>query len=67
MRMKLAIALALLPALLSAQERVTVKGRIIDDRGNAVEYVQLGVPKLQIGTISTVDGQEQLPPGNSPG
>ena len=56
MRIKLAIALSLLPALLLAQEHVTVKGRIINEQGEAVEYVQLGVPKLQIGSISAADG-----------
>ena len=56
MRIKLAIALSLFPALLSAQEHVTVKGRIINEQGEAVEYVQLGVPKLQIGSISAADG-----------
>ena len=56
MRIKLAIALLSLPAILSAQERFTVKGRIINEGGEAVEYVQIGVPKLQIGTISTADG-----------
>lgn len=56
MRINLAIALSLLPALLSAQEHVTVKGRIINEQGEAVEYVQLGVPKLQIGSISAADG-----------
>ena len=56
MRIKFAIALSLLPALLLAQEHVTVKGRIINEQGNAVGYVQLGVPKHQIGTISAADG-----------
>ena len=60
MRIKLAIALSLLPALLSAQEHVTVRGRIINDQGDAVEYVQLGVPKLQIGSISTADGRFEI-------
>ena len=60
MRIKLAIALSLLPALLSAQEHVTVKGRIINEQGDAVEYVQLGVPKLQIGTISAADGRFEV-------
>ena len=52
--------LLLLPALLSAQERVTVKGRIVNEQGDAVEYVQVGVPKRQIGTISTVDGHFEI-------
>ena len=60
MRIKLAIALSLLPALLSAQEHVIVKGRIINELGEAVEYVQLGVPKLRIGTISAADGRFEI-------
>ncbi|MBR5661841.1 MAG: carboxypeptidase-like regulatory domain-containing protein [Bacteroidales bacterium] len=60
MPIRFALALILLPALLSAQERVTVKGRIINEKGEAVEYVQVGVPKLQTGTISTVDGRFEI-------
>ena len=60
MKIKLALAALLLPALLSAQERVTVKGRIINEQGEAVEYVQVGVPKHEIGTISTVDGRFEI-------
>lgn len=60
MRSSLALAFALLPGLLSAQERVAVKGRIVNERGEAVEYVQLGVPKLQLGTISTADGRFEM-------
>ncbi|MBR0501565.1 MAG: hypothetical protein IJJ72_11310 [Bacteroidales bacterium] len=56
MRIKTALVVILLPAILSAQERVTVRGRIVNEKGEAVEYVQVGVPKLQAGTISTVDG-----------
>ncbi|MBR5177051.1 MAG: carboxypeptidase-like regulatory domain-containing protein [Bacteroidales bacterium] len=56
MRIKLASVIVLLPAILSAQERVSVKGRVINEQGEAVEYVQIGIPKHQIGTISTADG-----------
>ena len=42
------------------QDRVTVKGRVVDEKGNAVEYVQLGMPKFQIGTVSTVDGRFEI-------
>ena len=56
MRIKIALAFLLLPALLSAQERLTVKGRVINEQGEAVEYVQIGIPKREIGTISTADG-----------
>ena len=60
MRIKLATAALLLPVALFAQERVRVKGRIINERGDAVEYVQVGVPRLQLGTISTVDGRFEI-------
>ena len=60
MRIKLAMALSMLPALLLAQEHVTVKGRIINEQGDAAEYVQLGVPKHRIGTISTNDGRFEI-------
>ena len=56
MRIELVLALALFPFLSGAQERVTVKGRIVNDQGESIEYVQLGVPKLQLGTISGADG-----------
>ena len=64
MRIKLASALLLLPALLSAQETVTVKGRIVDEQGSPVEYVQIGAPKHRIGTVSTADGlfEISMPP-----
>ena len=60
MRIKWALAALFLPALLSAQERVTVRGRIVNEKGEAVEYVQVGVPKHQIGTISTADGRFEI-------
>ena len=60
MRIKLSLAALLLPAILFAQERVTVKGRIINAEGGPVEYVQVGIPKLQLGNISTVDGRFEI-------
>ena len=60
MRIKFVLATLLLPVMLFAQERVTVKGRIVDEKGDAVEYVQLGVPKLQIGTVSSADGRFEI-------
>ena len=60
MKYRLLLTLLLFPVFINAQERVTVKGRIIDEKGDAVEYVQIGVPKLQIGTISTVDGRFEI-------
>ncbi len=60
MRIELSLAALLLPVMLYAQENVKLKGRIVDEQGDAVEYVQVGVPKLQIGTISTVDGRFEI-------
>jgi hypothetical protein len=56
----MSLAALLLPMMLSAQENVKVKGRIINRQGEAVEYVQVGVPGLRIGTISTVDGRFEI-------
>ena len=53
-------ALLLIPISVFGQETVKVKGHIINDRGESVEYVQIGIPKLQIGTISTVDGRFEI-------
>ena len=60
MKIHLALAAIFLPFLLAAQEQVSVRGRIVDEKGNPVEYVQVGVPERQIGTISTVDGQFEI-------
>ena len=38
----------------------TVRGRIVNEQGEAVEYVQVGIPKLQLGTISTADGRFEI-------
>ena len=60
MRIRLLLALLLLPMCMYAQECVTVQGRIINEQGEAVAYVQIGIPKLQTGTISTVDGRFEI-------
>ena len=54
----LALLLVSLPVF--GQERVSVKGRIVNEQGEAVEYVQVGIPKLQLGTISTADGHFEI-------
>ena len=54
------LALLLLSLPVFGQEHVTVKGRIINQQGEAVEYVQVGIPKLQLGTISSADGLFEL-------
>jgi hypothetical protein len=60
MKIQLLLAFLLLPFCALAQERVTIKGRIINEKGEAVEYVQLGVPRHQIGTISSSDGRFEI-------
>ena len=60
MRIKFALAAIFLPVLLAAQEQVSVRGKIVDEKGEPVEYVQVGVPERHIGTISTVDGQFEI-------
>jgi hypothetical protein len=60
MKIQLLLAFLLLPFCVLAQERVTIKGRIINEKGEAVEYVQLGVPRHQIGTISSSDGRFEI-------
>ena len=60
MKYELLLAFLLLPACLFAQERVTVKGRIVNGQGEAVEYVQLGMPKYQTGTVSSADGRFEI-------
>ena len=54
------LALLLLSFPVLGQERVTVKGRIVNEQGEAVEYVQVGIPKLQLGTISAADGHFEI-------
>ena len=60
MKIKFALAAIFLPVLLAAQEQVSVRGKIVDEKGEPVEYVQVGVPERHIGTISTVDGQFEI-------
>ena len=54
------LAFLLVSLSVSGQETVSVKGRIINELGEAVEYVQVGIPELQIGTISTADGRFEI-------
>ena len=53
-------AVLLFPICTLAQKSFTVQGRIINEKGEAVEYVQVGIPKLNIGTVSTVDGHFKI-------
>ena len=52
------LALLLVPFPVLGQ--VSIKGQIINEQGDPVEYVQVGIPKLQTGTISTADGHFEI-------
>ena len=54
------LALLFVTISVFGQEYVSVKGRIVNEHDEAVEYVQVGIPKLQTGTISTVDGHFEI-------
>ena len=56
----LLLALLLVHVSAFGQDMITVKGRIVNQQGEAVEYVQVGIPKLQTGTISTADGHFEI-------
>ena len=60
MRIRLFLALMLLPVFVYSQERFRITGRIVNEKGEAVEYVQIGIPKLGIGTISSSDGHFEI-------
>lgn len=54
------LPLLLVPVSVFGQERFSVKGHIVNDRGDAVEYVQVGIPEYDIGTISSLDGHFEV-------
>lgn len=54
------LALFLIPLSVFGQESVSVKGRIVNEQGEPVEYVKVGIPELQLGTISSADGQFEI-------
>ena len=60
MRFKLFLAFLLFPVCVFAQERVSIRGRIVNEKGEAVEYVQVGIPKRGIGTVSSLDGRFEI-------
>jgi hypothetical protein len=60
MRIRLLLLLLLLPLCAQAQDLFTVKGRIVNEAGNPVEYVHVGIPSQQIGTVSSVDGRFEI-------
>ena len=57
---QLLLALLLFPIAVFGQDTVSVKGRIVNQQGEAIEYVQVGMPAKQIGTISTAEGHFEI-------
>ena len=60
MRIKLLFALLLLPVCAQAHDTFTVSGRIVNEAGAPVEYVQVGIPKIGVGTVSSLDGRFEI-------
>lgn len=60
MKISLLLSFLLLPVCAGAEDLFTISGRIVNDRGEAVEYVQVGIPELGIGSISSVDGRFEI-------
>ena len=60
MRIKLLFALLLLPLCAQAHDTFTVSGRIVNESGAPVEYVQVGIPKIGVGTVSSLDGRFEI-------
>ena len=60
MQKKLLLASLLFSELIYAQELIPIKGRIVNEQGEPVEYVHVGMPKKQIGIVSTRDGRFEL-------
>lgn len=60
MRINLLLSFLLLPLCAGAEDLFTISGRIVNDRGEAVEYVQVGIPERGIGAISSVDGRFEI-------
>ena len=60
MRISLLLSFLLLPFCAGAEDLFTVSGRIVNGRGEAVEYVQVGIPEKGIGTVSSVDGRFEI-------
>ena len=60
MRIIVILASWLLPLTVFAQETVHVKGRIVNEQGETVEYVHVGIPKYETGTVSSLDGRFEI-------
>lgn len=60
MRIRLLLAFFLFPVCLFAQDAFTINGKIVNSSGEAVEYVQVGAPEFQIGTISSPEGEFEI-------
>jgi len=50
-------ALLALPALLAAQEPVTITGKVTSDAGQALGQVEVSIPSMGLGGLSTDDGR----------
>src|SRR2546430_4264818 len=53
-------ALFALPALLVAQEPVTITGKVTSDAGQALAQVEVAIPTMGLGALSKDDGRYTL-------
>ena len=57
---KLLFAMSLLAATSTTAQEVTIKGRILSEEGETVEYAAIGIPGTKNGTLSDSDGRFEL-------
>ncbi|WP_051292592.1 DUF5686 and carboxypeptidase regulatory-like domain-containing protein [Olivibacter sitiensis] len=60
MRILLSIALFILPSLVVAQEKYVIKGKVVDDQGEAVAFASVKLIGKAGGTSANIDGAFQL-------
>lgn len=58
-RLSIILTLLLIQGVVSAQDKV-VTGRVVNERGNGIEYVSIGIPKDTVFTVSDTQGYFRL-------
>ena len=56
----LLFAMSLLTTTSIAAQDITLKGRILSEEGETVEYAAIGIPRTKNGTLSDSDGRFEL-------
>lgn len=58
-RLSIILSLLLIQGVVSAQDKV-VTGRVVNERGDGIEYVSIGIPKDTVFTVSDTQGYFRL-------